>query len=229
MVVFGYFLFLAVLAGIVVIGWIGFSQDNVPAVVNVFVSGALALLPIVIDGVGRFVASSDVGFGPWLPTAVAVIGLCHSYGMLGPYDEIWWWDHLTHTLAAAIIAALVYSALVGINAGSNALISALTIGYTLLIGIFWEVIELVAREVGKQLDVRPVLVHYGWRDTILDLVFDVVGAVIVVVVGFAPFVPIARQYPATAGSLLEVIAGVSLVGSITLGLLVVFSLNHRQF
>jgi hypothetical protein len=59
-----------------------------------------------------------------------------------------------------------------------------------VLGLLWELLELVLRELGDRHGIEPVLIHYGWRDTALDIVFDVVGVVLVLAVDLRLFVPV---------------------------------------
>jgi hypothetical protein len=34
--------------------------------------------------------------------------VAHAVGMLGPCDDIWWWDHLTHTVIGTILGEAVH-------------------------------------------------------------------------------------------------------------------------
>lgn len=156
---------------------------------------------------------------PTLALWATVAGLVHAIGMLGPYDSVWWWDHVTHTLSAALLAALVYGALV-VTVGatwSTGLVAAATVAYIVLAGVFWELLEIVARAVGERYGIGPILVPYGRRDTALDLVFDVVGAVFVVALDIRVFVSLFDAAPEVTRLLLRwsavaLLAGTGLIG-----------------
>jgi len=76
------------------------------------------------------------------------------------------------------------------------------IGLTLAGGLCWELIELVARALGRRYDIDPVLVYYGLDDTAFDLVFNLVGAGIIVAFDVDLFVSLAAQYPDASGGVL---------------------------
>ena len=195
-------------------------RRNVAALVNTLVALSIALLPWLLASAipdpPRFSSAVTV----WLAAA----GFLHSVGMLGLYESTWWWDHVTHTVSAALVAALVYAGLtvtlgqsVGGPLSANG-VAAATVIFTLFVGVFWELVELVARDVGERIDVQPMLVHYGWRDTALDLVFDVVGALLVVGLELHLFVPIAGRFPATTGLLVFGSGSVVVLGSLIMAL-----------
>jgi hypothetical protein len=181
-------------AGLFVALYVGYRRDNTAAVVNTVAAVCLTLVPPVAGWVFGEGPAGD-GVVP-LTFAVAVAGFLHALGMLGRYESVWWWDHLTHTLSAALLTALLYAGLL-VLAPVLAVAGAL-LG-TLVLGVLWEVGELIAREVADRLDIEPVLVHYGWRDTAFDLVFDLVGAVLIVALDVRAFLPLAESVGRAVG------------------------------
>lgn len=222
----------AFLAGTCVVIAAGLQRENVPAVVNGVV--AVVVLAAVL-GVEAWVAFNAVGDPDpeWgLSLWVAAAGCLHTIGMLGPYDSIWWWDHLTHVISAAFVAAVVYgSLLVTIEFATGDVgrwsVATATLLITMLAGVCWELIELVARELGRRFDVEPVLVNYGRRDTMLDLVFDLVGAVVILLGDVRVFVPVAEARPEL--TTLGFVWGLAILLGVTLALTVVilFRLQRR--
>lgn len=207
-------------------------RRNIAVVVNAFVAFAAALFPVFAEFIFRFAFSQTVSFGPELPLWIAAAGLLHSIGMLGPYESIWWWDSLTHAMSAALVAALIYASLIVVTKHASVFglaprsVGGLTVLFTFTVGVFWELIELIAREVGKRYDIEPVLVHYGWRDTVFDLVFDIVGALVVVLVDVQVFVPIAEQSPRVTRAVVLGCALIVIVGSILLTVTVEITSKH---
>lgn len=193
-------------------------QRNAAAAVNAVFVLVVALLPTVIE----FASAGAVSIGPVVALWVAAAGFLHSLGMLGLYEHeaTWWWDHVTHTVSAALVAALLYAGLVvGIAHSPEVTLSPqavawLTVGFTLVAGVFWELVELVAREVGERFDIEPVLIHYGRRDTVLDLLFNLVGAALVVALDVRLFVSLAEQFPELTRQLVVWSGGVLVVGSV---------------
>jgi len=210
-------------AGIVLLLLESLRRRDFAAAVNAAVSLAASIVPVALELVAPSLSGRAIDLGPELPLWIAAAGLIHSFGMLGPYDAVGWWDSLTHAVSAALVAALAYAGLIvvapsvaGLDASFGGL-AVLTVVLTLAAGVFWELIELIARDVGRRYDVEPVLVHYGRRDTTLDLVFDVVGALLVVGFDVRVFVPVAEQ-SVRATTWLLVGGGVVIVlGSLVMG------------
>ena len=213
--------------GIVVVFLLALRQSNGAAVVNALVALAASLLPATVEVLARLLGGVEITFGAGLSLWLAVAGCLHAYGMLGPYDSVQWWDHVTHTVSAALVAALAYAGLLVAARHGGPLLGVgapvLAVGVTLLAGVFWELLELAARRVGERFGVDPVLVHYGWRDTALDLGFDAVGALLVVALDVRLFVPLAEQVPGTTVVLVRASTGALLGGSVVLALALVLA------
>ncbi|MFC6784709.1 hypothetical protein ACFQFH_02190 [Halobaculum halobium] len=187
--------------GIAAGGVLAVRRGDAAAAFNAAFALTVALFPFGLSVTGPPAVAEAVAGSSELLLWVALAGFLHVVGMLGWYDTVWWWDHLTHTVSAALAASIVYSGLVvisrppvGLGLTSVALAGA-TVGFVLALGVFWELGELFARDIAEWLDIEPVLVHYGWRDTALDLVFDLVGALVVVVMDLSLSVAIAATSP----------------------------------
>jgi hypothetical protein len=204
-------------AGIAAALVVAVRRADTAAAVNAVLALAVAFLVPVL---GTTLPVRGTGFGSVLALWVGLAGLLHCVGMLGLYDGCWWWDHVTHGVSAALVAALLYAGFLASVADPNRtalppeLAGTAAVSVTLAIGILWELVELLARELGEALGVEPVLVHYGWRDTAFDLVFDVLGAVAVVGLDVRLFVGVAEQFPSLNGQLLVWSCGVVSVASL---------------
>ena len=185
-------------------------RDNGAAIVNGIVVVVVVLSPIVFESV------VTITTGPALSVWLGLAGLLHMIGMLGPYDSVWWWDHVTHSVSAGLVAALCYGTLLATTPHSRAVVAVMTVGFTLVGGVFWELIELVARTLGRRFRIDPVLVYYGWKDTVLDLAFDLLAALVVVLLDLALFAQLAAQSPDLARELLVASTAVLLTGSLAI-------------
>jgi hypothetical protein len=129
----------------------------------------------------------DPALALWVTTAVFL----HALGTLGPYQDIGWWDHVTHALSASLVAASGYAAAraVDVHTEDVALPPSFMFVFILLVtvafGVLWEVVEFALAGLSATFGSGHVLTQYGLRDTMLDLVFDVVGGVVVATWGTA--------------------------------------------
>ena len=160
------------------------ERENGAAVVNTAACLLVTLVPVAVEtGVG-------VSLTPLLTFWIGGASVLHCVGMLGVYESVRGWDHLTHTVSAALAGALLYAGFLVVADRSAAGAAAATLLLIVGLGVLWELLELAMRELGERYGVEPVLIHYGWRDTALDMVFDVVGVALVLVVDLRLFVPV---------------------------------------
>lgn len=148
-------------------------QRNPNAIGNALLMLLASFLPDAVEG--RY----DLELRPWQRLYAQVAMLAHAAGFLGPYDETWWWDHLTHVLSSALLGGLVHVA--ARRSGRDprsAVLAGVAIG-----GLVWEAMEYAIHRVSRRLGVEPLLVYYGRRDTVGDLLCNLVGAVLVLLFG----------------------------------------------
>jgi hypothetical protein len=216
----------------------GIRRRNGPAAVNGVAAIVLVVTPAAAETALQPGTAQPRLFGPAVVLWFAVAGVIHQLGMLGLYESVSWWDHLTHTVSAGLVAAATYALVLEVpdvpfpgDAGpSPPTVGVTTVGVTLVVGVCWEVLELAAHEAGHWLAVEPLLVPYGRRDTALDLVFDVVGAAIVLALDLRTFVPaaaVAARHPTATRTALAWTAGALLGGTAALGVAVLVAQWRR--
>ncbi|ADB63163.1 hypothetical protein Htur_4349 (plasmid) [Haloterrigena turkmenica DSM 5511] len=153
--------------------FVGLRRRNPGAVVNAVAAAAGTYLP---DFIAR---AYGVELEPWQRAYVNTAMLTHAVGMLGPYDEVWWWDHLTHAHSSSILGGLIYA--VSRRRGRDP--GPRVVAVVVCLGLGWELLEYVIHTAANRLGLEPILVTYGPKDTALDIVFDLVGAVLVLAFG----------------------------------------------
>lgn len=158
---------------IIVVIMAGVRRRNPGAVVNGVLAFAAAFLPRIVER--RY----NVTFRPWQRMYTKTAMLTHAAGMLGFYDDTWWWDHLTHVLSATILGGFVHVAACRRGRDPNSRVVAAIVGG----GVFWELLEYTIHGITERLGLQPVLIPYSTRDTLIDLVFNLVGALLVLVFG----------------------------------------------
>jgi FlaA1/EpsC-like NDP-sugar epimerase len=169
--------------GIAAILLAGVWTRNISVAVNAGLGLAVTFVPAVLKRDYRLHLS------PGMSVFVAVAVFLHTVGMLGFYTTVWWYDHLTHAFSASLVAAAGYATARAVDAHRDDLqfprqfLAVFILLLTLALGVLWEVAEWVAREAALALALDPVLVVYGVEDSLLDLVFDAVGAVAVATLG----------------------------------------------
>lgn len=159
----------------------GVLTRNISVVVNATVGLGVTLVPAVLA------RDWDLMLDPRFTLVVTLAIFLHSIGMIGLYDRIWWWDHLTHTFSGTVVTVTAYTVVWAIDVHREDIylpppfLSIFVLAFVLAMGVLWEVSEFLAREVAILLGQKPVLILYGLDDSMYDLVFDLVGAVAVTV------------------------------------------------
>ncbi|MFB6301007.1 MAG: hypothetical protein ABEH65_12190 [Halobacteriales archaeon] len=126
-----------------------------------------------------FVVRRLAGFrlSAWQICYISVALFAHPIGGLyGFYATVWWYDHLTHTLSATLVAAIGYFLVktVTLKTGDQRwLVPVFTMVFVLTAGVIWEIVELHV----------DWLTIYSYNDTILDYVFNTLGGLLVVLAG----------------------------------------------
>jgi hypothetical protein len=150
-------------------------------------NGALALSVTLLPAALRreYGYTMDAGLVLWITLAIVL----HVAGSLGVYAEFSWYDEITHTVSATVVAGAGYAALRAVERHSSAVEvpppvrSAFVVVFVLSFGVVWEVFEFGAVELSRALGLDSPVTVYGIDDIVTDFVFNTVGAVLVALWG----------------------------------------------
>ena len=172
--------------------FIGIERGSTGIIVNTGVAILVTELPDLLDR--RYDIPLNPALTLWITTAVFL----HALGTVGLpgseanfYRTVWWWDHVTHALSSSVVAAAGYATTRALDTRSDAIylppkfMFVFILLFVLAFGVAWEVVEFILGELSTVVGSGPVLTQYGLADTMLDLVFDTIGGVIVAVWGTA--------------------------------------------
>ncbi|WP_265111663.1 hypothetical protein [Halosolutus halophilus] len=172
--------------------FIGLDRGNGGIVVNTAVALAVTQLPPVLER--DYGIPMDPRLTLWITTAVFL----HAFGTVGIpgtatnlYGELWWWDHVTHALSASLVAAAGYATVRALDEHVEGVVlpqrfvAVFILLFVLAFGVLWEVLEFAIALAADALGTDAVLTQYGLADTMLDLVFDLIGGLVVALWGGA--------------------------------------------
>ena len=171
-----------ILLGILVVGSV---RGDTSVIVNSALGFGVTQLPALLKR--DYGLPMDSGLVLWITAAVVV----HAVGALGPYQSIWLWDKLAHTLSSSVVAAVGYTTVRAVSEYTpdvwipSRLMFVFILLFVLAAGVFWEVLEFLAGQLAAVIGSEDVLIQYGLTDTMLDLVFDTVGGLVVAIWGTA--------------------------------------------
>jgi hypothetical protein len=175
--------------------FVGIYETDIGITVNAAMALAITGLPALLER--DYQIPMDAGLTLWITGAVFL----HAFGTVGLpgsetsfYQSVWWWDHLTHALSATLVGGAGYATARALDEHLEdlyfppAFMFTLILAMVLAFGVLWEVLEFAINGVTTLVGSEPALTQYGVGDTMLDLVFDAGGAVIVAVWGTARLV-----------------------------------------
>ncbi|MCO8244572.1 hypothetical protein NKF25_10915 [Haladaptatus sp. AB643] len=161
----------------------GLYRANVGIVVNTAVALALMELPAVLER--DYHLPVDTGLTLWIVVPVFL----HAVGTVGLYESVGLWDQLTHTLSSSLVAAAGYTTVRALDVHADSIylprkfMLLFILLFTLAFGVLWELLEFGLGGLATMTGTGSVLSQYSLENTMLDLVFDTVGGVIVAVWG----------------------------------------------
>jgi len=173
----------AMQVGLTLVFGYGIWTIQVPFVINAGIALAITFIPAVLNR--DYGIPIEPGLALWVTSAVFL----HVLGTVGLYGLFPAWDTITHTLSATVVAAAGYTTLRAIHLHvpsiylSPGAMFAFTLIVVLAMGVIWEVLEFALDQSALLLGVDPVLAQHGINDTILDLLFNAVGAILVAMWG----------------------------------------------
>ena len=168
------------LLGITLLGVVRFNWG---LVINAGVSLGVTFLPGILSR--DYSVQLNAGVTLWITTAVFL----HSVGALGPYEWFGWYDSVTHTLSATIVAGAGYASARALAEHDDSLripsefMFVFILVFVLAFGVLWEILEFASGGLASLVGGEAVLAQYGTRDIVLDLVFNTVGALLVATLG----------------------------------------------
>ncbi|MFB6201812.1 MAG: hypothetical protein ABEI98_07360 [Halorhabdus sp.] len=165
--------------------FIGLERRSVGISINAAIGLLVLQIPPILER--DYSVSMDPRLTLWITTAVFL----HSLGTVGVpggegfYRTIPGYDHLTHALSASVVAGVGYATTRALDEHWDDIhlpkrfVFVFILMFVLAFGVFWEVIEFTTSAAATAIGGAPVLTQYGLEDTMKDLIFNTVGAVIV--------------------------------------------------
>lgn len=176
--------------GLVGIMFVGLWTGRTTVFVNALIGFGVTQIPPLLE------RDYDIPMDPALTLWITSAVFLHAFGVAGLpgaeqnlYGQQWWFDHVTHALSSSVVAAVGYATARALDRHSpnihlpQRFMFVYIVLFVIAFGVIWEVIEFSLGELARLRGNTALLNQHGLEDTMLDLVFDSVGAIIVAVWG----------------------------------------------
>jgi hypothetical protein len=164
------------LVGIVTYGFL-FSQPK--AISNGIIALVITFVPALME------RNYDIPLDPWLGLWITLAVFLHTMGSAVLYAQVGWWDHLTHAMSASLVAGVGYTFARAVDLHSDEvhLPKQFFFIYVLVVvlafGVIWELFEFGLDAAADATGITMPLAQHGLDDTVRDLMFNSVGALLV--------------------------------------------------
>jgi AcrR family transcriptional regulator len=163
----------------------GLVAGQPKAIMNGSVGLVITFLPALME------RNYNLPLDPWLALWITTAVFLHTLGSAGLYGQIGWWDHLTHAMSSSLIAAIGYTTARAIDLHSDEIYIPKKILFVyifvvvLAFGVIWELFEFALDVLADTTGMTMPLTQRGLDDTVRDLMYNSVGALVVAVFGQA--------------------------------------------
>lgn len=168
------------LLGIVLVGLV-FREPK--AVTNGSVALVVTFIPAILE------RDYELTLNPWLGLWITTAVFLHSLGSLGLYGQIGWWDHLTHATSASLVGGIGYTVARAVDIHHediyipNQFAFIFILIVVLAFGVLWELFEYGLDVLATTTDITMPLSQHGLNDTVRDLMFNSLGAIVIAIFG----------------------------------------------
>ncbi|GAB7118891.1 hypothetical protein JCM9743_13530 [Natrinema sp. JCM 9743] len=170
----------------------GILAGQPKAVFNGGIGLLITFLPALLE------RNYDLPLDPWLALWVTSAVFLHTLGSAGLYGRIGWWDHLTHALSASLIAGIGYTTAraIDLHVADIHVPRRIAFVYIFVVvmafGVGWELFEFGLDRVAAETGLTMPLAQHGLDDTVRDLMFNTLGALLVAMFGQAHLTGVAE-------------------------------------
>ncbi|WP_440764814.1 hypothetical protein [Natronorubrum sp. DTA7] len=169
-----------VLIGIVGYGFL-FWQPK--AIMNGGIALLITFAPALLE------KNYDLPLDPWLGLWITLAVFLHTMGSAGLYARIGWWDHITHAMSASLVAGIGYTTVRAVDLHSDEIHIPHRFAFVFILivvmsfGVIWELFEFGLDIAADATGITMPLAQHGLDDTVRDMMFNTLGAILVATFG----------------------------------------------
>ncbi len=162
------------------------------AIINGGVTLLITFVPAVLE------RNYDLPLDPWLALWITTAVFLHTLGSAGLYTRLFFWDNITHAMSASLIAAAGYTVARAVDIHSDDIHIPRRVAFVyifvivLSFGVVWELFEFGLDIAADATGLEMPLAQHGLDDTVRDMMFNSLGALLVAAFGQAHLAGIAQ-------------------------------------
>lgn len=159
-------------------------------------NGAMGLVITLVPAL--LARNYDLPLDPWLGLWITLAIFLHTMGSAGLYAQIGWWDHITHAMSATLVAGIGYTFVraVDLHDGRITIPNQFAFAFILItvmaFGVVWELFEFGLDIAADETGIAMPLAQHGLDDTVRDMMFNTLGAIVVATFGQAHLLGVAE-------------------------------------
>jgi uncharacterized membrane protein YjdF len=171
----------------------GFLAGEPKAISNGLLSLSITAVPALLERNYR------IPIDPWLGLWITLAVFLHTMGSAGLYATLGWWDHLTHAMSATLVAGVGYTFARAVDIHSDGIdlprqfFFVYVVVVVLSFGVVWELFEFGLDVVAEATGLSMPLAQHGIDDTVRDLMFNALGALLVAAFGHVHLTGLAER------------------------------------
>ncbi len=175
--------------------FVGLERGSVGIIVNAGMCLVVTQLPPILE------RNYEIPMDPRLTLWITSAAFLHGIGVVGIpgvtdgnfYSGVpvvsEYWDHITHALSSSVVAAVGYATVRAVDEHSEKVylppkfMGVIILLFVLAFAVLWELLEFGIGVAATEFGTASVLTQYGVYDTLKDVVYNSIGAVIVALWG----------------------------------------------
>ncbi|MFW6435301.1 MAG: hypothetical protein ACOCY1_02870 [Halovenus sp.] len=171
--------------------FVGLERQSPTIVLNALLGFSITFLPAILE------RDHEIPMNPGITLWITAAVFLHAVGIIGIpgtgiafYSAVPFYDHITHALSASVVAGVGYATVRGLDQHSDGIslpprvTFVFILVFVLAFGVLWELVEFGVDVLTTRAGVEMSgFTQHGLNDTMLDLVFNTLGGVVVAIWG----------------------------------------------
>jgi len=171
--------------------FVGLERQSPTIVLNALLGFSITFLPAILE------RDHEIPMSPAITLWITGAAFLHAIGIIGIpgtgiafYSAIPFYDHITHALSASVVAGVGYATVLALDQHSDGIdlpprfMFVFILVFVLAFGVLWELVEFGVDVLTTRLGIEMSgFTQHGLNDTMLDLVFNTLGGVVLAIWG----------------------------------------------